>query len=171
MSSLEWGSVADWVSGLGSFAAVVVALYLSRESMRIRLKGYAGLRVIVGPDHPRKDVMAFSVTNVGSRTTVITNIGMSVGIVKKRIAIITLGQDMYSSPMPYQIADGEEAHWNIPLGENNSWLNELTNDFIFSRFDVLTLKFIISTSNGGHINIKPEKPFQRALLNVLKASG
>ena len=29
--NIEWGSVADWVSGIGTFAAVIVSLYLANH--------------------------------------------------------------------------------------------------------------------------------------------
>jgi hypothetical protein len=48
IAEINWGSVADWVSGLGSLSSGVIALYLARASQRIRLKGYCGIRVIVG---------------------------------------------------------------------------------------------------------------------------
>lgn len=34
-SSMEWGTIADWLSGIGSLAAVGVALYLSKEKPTI----------------------------------------------------------------------------------------------------------------------------------------
>ena len=46
--AIEWGSVASWVSGLGSFAAVATALYLSRDAQRVKLNGYCGLRSCLG---------------------------------------------------------------------------------------------------------------------------
>lgn len=35
--SVEWGSVADWVSGIGTFAAVIVSLYLANRKKRPRI--------------------------------------------------------------------------------------------------------------------------------------
>ena len=35
--SVEWGSVADWVSGIGTFAAVIVSLYLANHRKRPRI--------------------------------------------------------------------------------------------------------------------------------------
>jgi hypothetical protein len=71
MSDINWGSVADWVSGLGSLSAGIIALYLARASQRIRLKGYCGLRMIVGFGNTPQEVVSFVVTNVGTRSTVI----------------------------------------------------------------------------------------------------
>lgn len=45
---ITWGSIADWVSGLGSLFAGVIALYLARASERIRLNGYVGVRLAGG---------------------------------------------------------------------------------------------------------------------------
>lgn len=36
MATLDWGSVADWVSGLGSISASVIALYLAGSDRRAR---------------------------------------------------------------------------------------------------------------------------------------
>ena len=41
-SAIKWGSVADWLSGLGSFSAVIVALCLSR-SAQYEHRGMSGL--------------------------------------------------------------------------------------------------------------------------------
>ena len=63
--TINWGSVADWVSGLGSLSAVIVALYLSKESMRVRLQGSAGLRIILGNGMNLKDsLLPFPVGSV-----------------------------------------------------------------------------------------------------------
>ena len=35
--NIEWGSVADWVSGIGTFAAVIVSLYLANHRKRPRI--------------------------------------------------------------------------------------------------------------------------------------
>lgn len=42
MAGIQWGSVADWVSGIGSLSAAVVALYVALSARRI---GYRGIVV------------------------------------------------------------------------------------------------------------------------------
>lgn len=37
MSEIDWGSVADWISGFGSAMAAVIALYLARKARRDQL--------------------------------------------------------------------------------------------------------------------------------------
>jgi hypothetical protein len=123
--AIELGSLADWVSGLGSFAAVVTALYLARDAQRIKLDGYCGLRVVVGGGMPKKDLIFVSVTNVGSRAATVNNLGMRVGRWKKRHAVITAVKDAYSDGVPITIADGQVAKWGIPLENDNDWIKVL----------------------------------------------
>ena len=94
--AVNWGSVADWVSGLGSLSAAIVVLYLTRWSQSIRLRGYCGLRLLVGGDGPREELVFINVTNIGTRSTIVGNLGVRVGLVKKRFAITPMVKDQYS---------------------------------------------------------------------------
>jgi hypothetical protein len=170
IGNVNWGSVADWVSGLGTIFAVVVALYLSKEGQRIRLTGRAGISFLVGNGMPAQKIFAFSVTNVGARTTIVTNIGMRVGFFKKQYAIIPHGFSINSSPVPCQLADGESAYWHIPLDGEKTWLNDLCNDFVSTRMNVMTLQFQIHTSNGGYISLKPSSSLRKELMSIIKNS-
>jgi len=166
-SAVSWGSVADWVSGIGSLSAAIVALYLARWSQRIRLQGYCGLRVSVGGGGPRDELVFVSVTNIGTRSTVVCNLGMRVGLFKKRFAIITMQKDIYSVGIPYAIGDGQEGHWAMPLNEKKSWLRELCDGFVLTPMDVKTLLFQVHTTHGEVFNIKPEPPLRKALLEIV----
>jgi hypothetical protein len=116
-SAVNWGSVADWVSGLGSLSAAIVALYLAKWSQSIRLYGYCGLRIAIGGGGPKEELVFISVTNIGTRSTIVSNLGMRVGMFKKRFALIPMVKDQYSDGIPYQIADGQQAKWAVPLDE------------------------------------------------------
>lgn len=108
MAGIQWGSVADWVSGIGSLSAAVVALYVALSARRIRLQGYCGERIIVGPGQPKVDVFSISVTNISQRPTVITNIGFTFGIWRrKKHGIITFMPDQYGHGIPKALPDGE----------------------------------------------------------------
>lgn len=45
--SVNWASVADWVSGIGSFSAAIVALHVAQLSLRIEFDGYCGAETLV----------------------------------------------------------------------------------------------------------------------------
>lgn len=100
LSNVNWGSVADWVSGLGSMSAAIVALYLARWSHKIRLRGYCGLRIVVGGNGPKVELVFINVTNICTRSTIVGNLGIRVGLFKKRFAIIPMVKDQYSVGIP-----------------------------------------------------------------------
>ena len=72
LAIVNWGSVADWVSGLGSFAAAVVALYVARLSQRVKIRGYFGRVFIEG--RPRSDMLVVAVINISQRPTAVASI-------------------------------------------------------------------------------------------------
>ena len=170
LKDVNWGSVANWVSGLGSFSAALIALYLARSSQRVRLSGFCGHRIVVGGGGPRQELISIRVTNVGSRSTVISNIGIRIGRFKKRYAIITVVRDTYSAGIPKPLGDGEEAHWGIPLDEKKSWITDLCKDFIKSEADVESMRIEIHTTNGGTTDLRPEKPLRQMIIDSLKKS-
>ena len=169
VADINWGSVADWVSGLGSLSAGIIALYLARASQRIRLKGYCCLRMIVGFGTTPQEIVSVVVTNIGTRSTVINNISMRVGrFRKKRFAIITVVKDQYSVGIPYALADGQEAHWGIPMDQSRSWIKKLCDGFVQTADDVKTLQFRVHTSHGDDLFLRPEEPLRKAILEALE---
>ena len=166
-SAVNWGSVADWVSGVGSLSAAIVALYLAKWSQSIRLYGYCGLRIANGGGGSKEELVFISVTNIGTRSTIVSNLGMRVGMFKKRFALIPMAKGQLSVGIPYQIADGQEAHWAMPLDEKKTWLRELCEGFVVSPEDVRTLRIQIHTSHGETFNIRPERPLREAMLAII----
>lgn len=176
VSGIDWGSIADWVSGIGSLTAAIVAIWLAKRGERIKLRGYCGLRLIVGGGY-REDVVTFSVTNVGTRATIISNISMHTGIYKKRHAILNSWNLPNSQPMPCPLSDGQTANWQVsnPLG--TEWLVGLMHvetahkPLVTSSWDVRTLRVRIHTNHGTDLVLKPEKGFREALLKLLAPAG
>jgi hypothetical protein len=73
-----WMVIGTWFAGLGTCAAVIVALYLSRRIEKVRLKVYAGLRVILGDGTPRQTHLSIGVTNLGERPVTINTVGWAI---------------------------------------------------------------------------------------------
>lgn len=169
--SIQWGSVAEWVSGLGSFAAVITALYLSKASQKIRLDLSVGHRVIVGGGAPRQDIVSISATNTGTRATVINSLGVRTGgfwNTTRRFGIITVVKDRLSNGVPVTLVDGQRGHWGIPLDSEDGWLVEFVSGFVKTQKDIDSLNFVISTSNGGDFYVRPEKSLRERMSKVLK---
>jgi len=165
VTGIEWGSIADWVSGIGSFAAAIVALYVAHSAQRVKLRGYCGHRLILGPGQSRVDVFAVSVTNISQRPTIVTNIGFTFGVWRwKRYGIITFMQDQFGHGIPKPLSDGEAGNWNVPLGPDNRWLRELAKKFPVNRWAIITWRVQVHTSNGGTATLRPEKNIREMLL-------
>lgn len=164
LSNVDWGSVADWVSGLGSMSAAVIALYLARSAERIKLDGYCGLRIVVGGGLPQEEILMIAATNIGSRGTVITNISMRVG---KRQAIITAVKDRFSDGTPVRLEDGQDAKWGISVGQDSAWLRDLCSGIVTSPRDVNKLRIRLHTSHGAVLVIKPEQSVKTRLVELL----
>jgi hypothetical protein len=168
LSGVTWGSIADWVSGIGSLSAAIVALYVAHTSSRVKLRGYCGIRAIVGTGTPQFDVFAVSATNISQRPTTITNIGFSVGIWRwKKNGLILFMHDDISQGIPLSLNDGETGNWNVRLGKDNEWAKDLVEKYKLNTFYIYTMRFLIHTSNGGTTIFRPEKSF-RDLLKKLK---
>ena len=90
---------------------------------------------------------------------------------KKRYAIITVVRDQYSVGVPYALADGQEAHWGIPLHKPKSWIDELCDGFVRTPEDAMTLLFRVHTSHGEHLSLEPEESFRKAVLEALERKG
>jgi hypothetical protein len=162
---INWGSIADWVSGIGSLAAAIVALYVAHSAQRVKLRGYCGHRLVLGPSQPRVDVFAVSATNVSQRPTIVTNIGFTFGVWRwKRHGIITFMQDQLGHGIPKSLSDGETGNWNVPLGPDNRWLKELAEKFSVNRWTIFTWRVQVHTSNGGTTTLRPEKNIREMLL-------
>lgn len=173
---MEWGSIASWVSGIGSLIASCVALFIAERGRSIRLDGIVGKRALIGGGLPQASVLTISVTNVGTRTAKITNVGMKYGRGRsRRVAIISVGVIdpehpwLASSKLPISLGDGESAYWHIHLDDRESWIADLVSDqFISSWIDVETLRFVISTSQGPAKLIRPEKAIRDQLHDLVR---
>jgi len=168
LTIIDWGSLAAWVSGIGSLAAAVVALYVARFSQRIRLRGYCGRRLIVGRGQPQIDVLAVSVTNISPRPTEVIDIVFTCGIWRwKRHVLVKFMQDM-GHDIPQPLSDGETGYWYVPMGESNKFARGLIDGLKITRFSVATLRVQILTSNGGTTVLRPDKSFRDILMSVVK---
>lgn len=168
---VQWGTVADWVSGIGSLAAAVVALYIAYDSKKVRLSGYAGHRTIIGGGMPTIEVFTVSATNISQRPTTITNISFSMGLFRwKRFGIITFVQSSFSHGIPKTLTDGDSGSWSAELGNQEQWLADLVAKFKMRWIDAQTFRIYVHTSNGGSTRLVPEKAFRKMMLkHIAKA--
>lgn len=172
MSEVNWGSVADWAAAAGSLFASVTALWLAKESTRVRIKGHFGIRVTVGNGEIGPELAWLSVTNTGTRPVKITTIAIRTGVpFNRRHAIVPTWESPFSSQLPVTLNDGESASWAIVLKDNNKWIRDLCSGFILSKWDVKTFRVLILASAGSELRIVPETSLLERMQAAVKANA
>ena len=80
----KWAAIGQIVGALGTFAAVITSLYLSRRSEKPRLKVDAGVRMLIGhgSKKPYPEYISITVRNVGTQTAHVTQFGWRTGLWK-----------------------------------------------------------------------------------------
>ncbi len=157
--------IGTWLVGIGTVGAVITSLYLARRDSRVNLKVSAGHRIIVGAGINIKDppdYCSIYIVNQGFRKATITNIGWRVGFFRKQYAIQQIDGNAYSSPLPVELSDGQEAKYLIPFKNpsgQHHWIDEFPKGFLdkWPNFRVRTLRLQVFTSVGKTFEAKLEK--------------
>ena len=158
-------SFAPWLSAFGTLAAVITSLYLARRYDRIALKIKLGIRKAAvlrkdGLEHS-EELVWLNITNLGRRSTTITNLHWQPVPWSKKGIIWLAPQNKYSSKFPVSLSDGEDANFALPLEE----FRENFKDFAHELFSGINgavrlslLKMSVHTSTGAVFKRRPEKP-------------
>ncbi len=173
----EWelyNSFSNWLSAIGTLAAVIVSLHLARRSGRPRASVSVGHRLVITPGDKRKppEVIVFRIVNTGDRTIRVTNIGWRIGLRKKRHAI-QLYDENQSSLMLVELAHGQEASWTVPLDAHEEpWFQSFSNKMMKPNLwlSCATIKAQFHTSIGEVFMARPEKSLVEMLREACKAS-
>jgi len=165
-----WMVIGTWLAALATLGAVIVALQLARRTEKVRLKAYAGLRVIVlGDGNPPQEHLVIGVTNMGERSVTINTVGWAVGKRKHRSFCIQTVSGPYTKQYPVELAHGKSADFMVSFLATPTWLMEFATGFVKDSSDksLKTLVALVHTSVGQTVEVQPEKP----LLGRLKKAG
>lgn len=160
---------APWLSAIGTIAAVIVSLYLASSRNKIKLNITAGHRVLAGLGTVHfPEYLMIKIINVGFRTARVTGVGWRVGFFKKEYAIQVIDKGEYSSPLPIDLSDGQEATYLIPFKGSADWLNQFSNDFVGKPTSLRsrTLKLQVFTSIGKTFERGVEKNLREKIIET-----
>ena len=155
-----WVAIGTWVAGLGTLAAVIVALYLARRVENVRLKAHVGLRVVIlGDGSPFQRHLGIGVTNLGERPVTINTVGWAVGKRKQRRFAMQPLSGPYTDQYPIELAHGKTANFMVSFLVTPNWLKEFASGFVKDLSDkfLKTLVAQIHTSVGQTVDVRPEK--------------
>ena len=161
-------ALGAWVAGIGSLAAAIIALWLARRGSKVRLRSNVGLRVMIGGDSPKEELLEISTTNVGERPVIISNIGWCIGKRKnKKYGIQTFSHPL-SDQCPKNLEYGETASFKIFFSDPSHWLHDFSTDFVEPREkrSAKTLRVQIFTSIGQIETVIPEKRFLERMESI-----
>jgi len=163
-------TIGIWLAGIGTLSAVIVSLYLARKDSIVRLKVYAGHRILVAQNQKEQpDFLSIGITNVGFRKVTITGIGWKVGIFKKKYGIQTLYPNPISDNLPKTLNDGDEARVLIPFKNSQNypnWIDDFPKDFLgkYPKLSSRTLKLQVLTTIGKTFEVKIEAGLRQKLI-------
>ena len=169
MNQESWkfiNTFAPWFSAIGTFGAVITSLYLAKSEKPIKLKLLADIRILTEENNPQ--YLMIEVVNIGSKVTNIIGIGWEMGLFKKLSFIQIVKNDitdLYSSPLPIKLNDGEDAKWLVALEKKNNWIESFVKNLgNYPRWNIYWLRLIITTANGKTFKSKVGKSLKDALL-------
>lgn len=171
LSKADWeliNSFASWASAAGSFAAAWVALHLANRIATPKAEVSVGHRIMIeqGGKQPIPEFVVFRIVNSGDRIIRINQIGWKVGLRKKLFAV-QLFEPSMSSPLPVELAHGQEAHWYVPLSAREEpWLSHFAKTMLMPGYRVscATLRAQFFTSIGHVFVAKPETGLLKKLM-------
>ena len=154
-----WEIAGNWLSGIGSLGAAVVALYLGLRTEAVKLAVRAGLRIVMREGSDAKpEYLSIGVVNLSQRDVIVKNVGWRMGLIRKRYWVRLLHLNALSSKLPAALAPGEEATWlnNMARELNGRW----------SGLSAWTLKVEISTTVGKTIVSRIESGLRKKLVEA-----
>lgn len=155
-----WNAVGTWVSGTATFCAVVVSLYLSRRSEKVRLHVTAGAYLRFGGEaEPSEDILMVSVTNLGDRPVRVESM---IWALPRRRSKWSHAYQMFNEPggehLPKQLVHGERANFTLS-DEEYSWSSRFAGQFLrdLKPSEITSVRLIVVTSVNQSIKVKLDK--------------
>lgn len=151
---------SGWASAIGTLAAVVTAIYLSRRDKMIRLTVRASKGIVLH-NQVSSDVVWVAVANIGLRPTKISNMYWKIGFWKPTEFIQTPSSDPNSDQMGVKLADGDTASYVFPIDtftHTNVEALRRELDRRWSRWWTLrTMKIGVTTSAGTSVESRIDR--------------
>lgn len=166
-----WNAAGTWVAGIATFSAVLVSLHLARRGDRVKLKVFAGLRLVIrGDGTPSEEHLNIGVTNLGDRPVTVNTVGWAAGKRKQKRYCIQTVSGPWTAQYPIELEHGKNANFMVSFNHTPTWLAEFANDFLkhLSDKELDTLVIQVHTSVGQTIEARPEKGLIERLRKVRK---
>lgn len=165
---------ANWLAATGTIAAVIVSLKLARRASEQKARVSVGHRIMLTPGQngPIPEFVIFCITNLGERPMRITHIGWKLrASLFKRKQAVQMYDAAISSPLPVELAHGQEASWLVPFNDREQpWDNYFAKGMMMPHYRIAarTLRASFHTSLGSEFLAAPEASLLEKLLTSCK---
>lgn len=171
-----WGVVGTWVAGIGTVSAVIVSLWLAYHQGRIKLKIWAGHRIMIQTGmEGQTDYCMVNVVNTGFRPVYLTSLGWEAGWFRKKQFVQVFGTPG-NDDVPKLLKEGEETKFMLPFrlnGDEEDWIIRFPQYLAGKkgkRRYIKSLRCIVATSVGETFKVKVEKGLIEKLLESYEAN-
>lgn len=154
----EWEIVngfANWLSAIGTIAAVVVALWLARrqDQPRVAIQAEVSLVWFEKGSEKNREYLSVYAVNVGDRPVTISHLSLRFGLFRKLWVAVPLPDQELSNSFPTEITYGKEAKWFIPLERDGFKWCESAASFLADSYRRVPIRFasVYATSTTGRV--------------------
>ena len=179
MTDLKPSEWIQLVAALGTWAAVMTALWLAGRDRRVKLRVTAGVRKVVpqvaGVEREYPEVISVMVTNEAHRSVLVKVLAfVPPGGMRRKGAILLANPDpKFSSKLPTRLADGDEAIYSVALESfDTQVITIMARDHLPGCCPALKARFInvfVETSRGERFYSKLEKPLRDLFIAKARA--
>lgn len=155
-----WSTIGTWLSGLATFAAVLMAFHLANKRPKAIAKGTVKKASFLIQDNSEQGIQ-IKVVNLGTHPITISSVEWEYG---GDSVIASYFSDSKSHTLPSKLDHGEYARFWIPLfpGERN-WLKRLAEEIRNQGRDPSKVTCSIELTTGDKFKIKPDEDIIRTL--------
>lgn len=139
-----WSMVATWVSGIATFMAVALSLYLANRRPRAHVTANVAW-CFLNNGKLNASGIGITVANASDNTIVISSISWEMGGDKKLAQIF---EHILSTPMPTKLSGGESAFYFIEVGDDLGWLKTIVDNIRKSNGNIDKLKLCVGLASG-----------------------
>jgi hypothetical protein len=166
---------APWFSALGTFAAVVVSLYLARISRRVRLKVSAGLEFrSINREHLEVGrYICIRIINVGYREAIITNIRWQAGFLGKYAMNqqIDSVETFHNPALPIRLKEQEYSEIYLELSDDNFATAWPIRDYLSFRTKIrlYSVRLQVTISTGKIFSSRIDRGLRSEFNRMIKS--
>lgn len=145
-----WAMIGTWLSGIATFLAVIVSLYISMRNLKSFVGGHVKLGRMIS-DVDDKPVVKITVVNRSLHSIKIRAIFWVIGGERE---FQQMFRNQESDDLPIRLEHGDEANYRIILNEDDSWLKRIAKRLNDECASVEQMRCAVSLSTGERYYLK-----------------